>query len=46
MSTGAVVIVGSNISMFCVGASYLFTLPFKDSLRQGLASRVAGASPR
>jgi DNA-directed RNA polymerase subunit RPC12/RpoP len=37
---GAVLIVGSNISMFCVGTSYLFTLPFKDSLRQGLACLV------
>lgn len=34
---GAVVIVGSNISMFCVGVAYLVTLPFKDSLRHGLA---------
>lgn len=40
MHVGAVLIVGSNISMFCVGTSYLFTLPFKDSLRQGLACLV------
>ena len=40
MHIGAVLIVGSNIGMFYVGASYLFTLPFKDSLRQGLACLV------
>lgn len=40
MHIGAVLIVGSNISMLYVGASYLFTLPFKDSLRQGLACLV------
>jgi DNA-directed RNA polymerase subunit RPC12/RpoP len=34
---GAVIIVGSNISLFWVGLSYLLTLPFKDSLRHGLA---------
>lgn len=34
---GSVVIVASNISMFWVGASYLISLPFKDSLLQGLA---------
>lgn len=40
MHLGAVLIVGSNIAMFYVGASYLCTLPFKDSLRQGLACLV------
>lgn len=40
MHLGAVLIVVSNISMLYVGASYLFTLPFKDSLRQGLACLV------
>lgn len=40
MHIGSVLIVGSNIGMFYVGASYLVTLPFKDSLRQGLACLV------
>ncbi|HEX7376003.1 MAG TPA: hypothetical protein VF278_02770 [Pirellulales bacterium] len=40
MHIGSVLIVGSNIGMFYVGASYLLTLPFKDSLRQGLACQV------
>ncbi|HQU44728.1 MAG: hypothetical protein B7Z73_07480 [Planctomycetia bacterium 21-64-5] len=37
LHVGAVVIVASNIGMFWVGLSYLVTLPFKDSLRHGLA---------
>ncbi|HET6883354.1 MAG TPA: hypothetical protein VFI31_24605 [Pirellulales bacterium] len=41
LHTGAVMIVASNIGMFCVGMSYLLTLPFKDSLRHGLACVLA-----
>jgi hypothetical protein len=35
---GAVGVVASNIAMLCVGAAYLVTLPFKESLHHGLAN--------
>lgn len=38
MHLGAVAVVVSNISMLCVGVAYLVSLPFKESLFQGLAN--------
>jgi hypothetical protein len=38
LHTGAIIVVAANISMLCVGVTYLVMLPFKDSLVTGLAN--------
>jgi hypothetical protein len=35
---GALGVIAANIGMFCAGVAYLVTLPFKESLRHGLAN--------
>jgi hypothetical protein len=37
MHLGAVLMIGANIGILCSGGAYLVSLPFTDSLAQGLA---------